>query len=103
MLRQQYAQRPTEKVTPAGRTLPHWNIRLRRFAATVLERTLGECWAPNLKVGLLVLLAIVSLLGIIAVTLSVGNALLVLLAAVVMRISCERRGPARHQRTAPRR
>ncbi|HVV18634.1 MAG TPA: hypothetical protein VHF06_04315 [Pseudonocardiaceae bacterium] len=95
MLGQQYAERPTETVTPPGRTLPHWNIALRRFVAVVLERTLGECWAPNPRVGLLVLLVIVGLLAIIAVTLSVGNALLVLLAAVVMRISCERRRPAR--------
>jgi hypothetical protein len=96
MSRQRYAERPTLLVAdPTSRTLPHWNITVRRFVGTVLERTLGECLAPNTRTGLLVLTVILGLLAVIAVTLSVGNALLVLLAAVVMRVSCERR-PARH-------
>lgn len=98
MLRQQYAERPARPAAHAtGATLPRWNVTLRRFVARVVERTLGECLAPNPRVGLLVLLVIVGLLGIIALTLSIGNALLVLLAAVVMRVSCERRRPARRR------
>jgi hypothetical protein len=86
LLRQQYAEQPSN-----SRRLPDWRITLRRGARVVVERALGECLAPTLTIGLLVLLAIVGLLGIIAMTLSVGNAALVLLAGVIMRISCERR------------
>jgi hypothetical protein len=101
MLRQQHAeQAPTTEVDdavrpPAGRSLPPWRVALRRWVTVVLERTLGECWAPNPRTGLLVLLAIGVLLATIAVTLSVGNALLVLVVSVVMRVSCDRRGPFR--------
>jgi hypothetical protein len=96
MLRQQYVEPPsTEQVgdqgRPAiGRALPQWQVTLRRSVHMVLERCLGECFAPNARIGLLVVLLIIGLLTIIAMTLSVGNALLVLLVAVVMRISCER-------------
>lgn len=95
MLRQQFAERPTAHtdVPSRRRTLPQWNVTLRRLVTVVLDRTLGECWAPTPTRGVLVLLTIVSLLAIIAVTLSVGNAALVLLAAVAMRITCERRRP----------
>jgi hypothetical protein len=68
-------------------------MTLRRLVIRVLDRTLGECWAANPRRGLLMLLAVVSLLAVIAITLSVGNAALVLLAAVAMRITCERRRP----------
>jgi hypothetical protein len=96
MLRQQqYAEQPdqhTETVAPpAGRTLPRWRITARRWLAVACERILGECWAPDPRTGLLVLLAIIGLLGVIAVTLSVGNALLVLVVAAVMRVLCEHR------------
>jgi hypothetical protein len=101
MLRQQYVDQPsTEQVgdggTPdaagpsTGRALPEWQVTLRRSTHMVLERCLGECFAPNARVGLLVVALIIGLLSVIAMTLSVGNALLVLLVSVVMRISCER-------------
>jgi hypothetical protein len=96
MLRQRYAERPTDTVPATSHRTPPKNVTARRFVARALERTLGECLAPNPRSGLLVLVAIVVLLGIIAVTLSVGNALLVLLAAVVMRVSCERGRRPRH-------
>jgi hypothetical protein len=76
---------------PVGRSLSPWRVALRKWVTVVLERTLGECWAPNPRTGLLVLLAIAVLLTTIAVTLSVGNALLVLVVGVVMRVSCDRR------------
>jgi hypothetical protein len=79
-------------VHPAGPCLPGWRIAARRVVTTVVERALGECLAPTPTIGLLVMAAIAGLLAIIAVTLSPGNALLVLLAGVLMRISCERRG-----------
>jgi hypothetical protein len=95
MLRQQYAEQSdqhTDTVRPgAGRTLPPWRIAVRRWLAVACERILGECWAPNPRTGLLVLLVIIGLLAVIAVTLSVGNALLVLVVAAVMRLACERR------------
>jgi hypothetical protein len=95
MLRQQYAEQSdqhTDTVRPgAGRTLPPWRITVRRWLAVACERILGECWAPNPRTGLLVLLVIIGLLAVIAVTLSVGNALLVLVVAAVMRLACERR------------
>jgi hypothetical protein len=102
MLRQQYAEQATTEqdadAPSVGRTLPQWRVVLRKSVGTVLERTLGECWAPNPRTGLLVLLLIIGLLGIIAVTLSVGNALLVLVVSVVMRVSCDRRGPFARRR-----
>jgi hypothetical protein len=77
---------------PAGSGLPGWRIATRRVITTVVERALGECLAPTPTIGLLVMAAIAGLLAIIAVTLTPGNALLVLLAGVIMRISCEHRG-----------
>jgi hypothetical protein len=79
---------PYSDVTPVGR-----RATTRRFAVKVVERALGECLAPTPGIGLLVLLVVAGLLAVIAVTLSVGNALLVLIVAVVIRISCERRRP----------
>ena len=93
MLRQRYAERPATTAPTTHRTQQPRNVPLRRLVVSVLERTLGECLAPNPRSGLLMLVAIACLLGVIAVTLSVGNALLVLLAAVVMRVSCDRRRP----------
>jgi hypothetical protein len=78
-------------VHPAGSGLPGWRIATRRVITTVVERALGECLAPTPTIGLLVMAAIAGLLAIIAVTLTPGNALLVLLAGVIMRISCEHR------------
>lgn len=75
----------------ADRSLPDWRVVTRRRVITVCERVLGECFVPNARTGVALLLAIVGALTVIALTLSVGNALLVLLAAVVMRIVCERR------------
>lgn len=82
---------PSTDAPPAGRTLPAWQITTRRWLAVACERILGECWAPNPRTGLLVLLVIIGLLAVIAVTLSIGNALLVLVVAAVMRVACERR------------
>lgn len=96
MSRQRYAERPTRQIpTTPVRTAPPWNVTVRRMLARVPERALGECLAPTPRSGLLVLVTVVALIGVIAVTLSVGNALLVLLAAAAMRVSCERRGRAR--------
>jgi hypothetical protein len=97
MLRQQYAERPTaDTPAPPDRlTLPRWNVALRHIVTVVLERTLGERLAPTPRAGLSILLAVAALLVIIAVTLSVGNAALVLLAVVIMRVGCERGGPRR--------
>jgi len=78
-------------VRPAGSGLPGWRIATRRVITTVVERALGECLAPTPAIGLLVMAAIAGLLAVIALTLSPGNALLVLLAGVIMRISCEHR------------
>jgi len=82
-------------VHPAGTSLPAWRIAMRRVVTTVMERALGECLAPTPTIGLLVMATIAGLLAVIAVTLTPGNALLVLLAAVIMRISCERRNRSR--------
>lgn len=96
MSRQRYAERPAPLVpSTTGPARSHWNVTTRRIVARVLEQTLGECLAPTPRSGLLVLVTIIALLAVIAVTLSVGNALLVLLAGTVMRISCERRRPVR--------
>jgi hypothetical protein len=76
---------------PAGTPLPPWRITARRVVLTACERAIGECFVPNAGAGLAILGSIVALLAVIAVTLSVGNALLVLLVAIVMRILCERR------------
>ncbi|HEX4722864.1 MAG TPA: hypothetical protein VH333_10145 [Pseudonocardiaceae bacterium] len=93
MLRQDYAEQttpqPSERTT--GRAQPGWRIALRRGVRGVVTRALGVCLAPTPARGVLVLLAIVGLLAVITVTLSVGNALLVLLAGVIMRVSCEYR------------
>jgi hypothetical protein len=78
-------------VHPTGGGLPAWRIALRHGVAVTVERSIGECLAPTPTVGLLVLAAIIALLAVIAVTLSVGNALIVLLAGVIMRITCETR------------
>jgi hypothetical protein len=100
MLRQYADQSSPETVAPsgdsttvptAGSGLPGWRIATRRVITTVVERALGECLAPTPTIGLLVMAAIAGLLAIIAVTLTPGNALLVLLAGVIMRISCEHR------------
>jgi len=100
MLRQYAEQSSPETVSPSGDSttvrptgsgLPGWRIATRRVITTVVERALGECLAPTPTIGLLVMAAIAGLLAIIAVTLTPGNALLVLLAGVIMRISCEHR------------
>jgi hypothetical protein len=80
---------------PTGSGLPGWRIATRRVVTNVVERALGECLAPTPTIGLLVMAAIAGLLAIIAVTLSPGNALLVLIAGVIMRISCEHRSRRR--------
>jgi hypothetical protein len=101
MLRQYAEQSSPETATPSGDSttvpptgsgLPGWRIATRRVITTVVERALGECLAPTPTIGVLVMAAIAGLLAIIAVTLTPGNALLVLLAGVIMRISCEHRG-----------
>lgn len=86
MLGQEYADPVT------GRPPPDWRVVARRRVITVCERVLGEYFVPNARTGVALLAAIVGALTVIALTLSVGNALLVLLAAVVMRIVCDRRG-----------
>lgn len=98
MLGQQYADSAGELTgsaadtgAPEGRALPEWRVVTRRRVMTVCERVLGECFVPNARTGVAVLAAIIGALAVIAVTLSVGNALLVLLVATVMRIACERR------------
>lgn len=91
MLRQEYAEQSEQSTVPAGRTLPHWQVVARRWLGVALERVVGECWSPNPWAVLLVLGVIVALLVVIAVTLSVGNALLVALVGIVMRVACERR------------
>jgi hypothetical protein len=97
MLEQQYAEPspadgdPPADRAPAGSTLPNWQVVARRTIGTVCDRILGECWAPTWQRGLLVLGVIVGLLVVIAVTLSVGNALLVGAVGAVMRILCEYR------------
>lgn len=88
MLGQEYA----DAGLAADRPLPDWRVGTRRRVITVCERVLGECFVPNARTGVALLAAIVGALTVIALTLSVGNALLVLLAAVVMRIVCERHG-----------
>lgn len=91
MLGQQYAESSTdESVTRNVPPYPHWRVAARRHTLTVCERVLGECFVPNVRTGLAVLAVVVGLLAVIAVTLSVGNALLVLLVAAVMRVVCER-------------
>ena len=95
MLRQDYAEQtapaPTPVTAPPAGGMPSWRITLRRFVLLVVERALGTCLAPTPTRGVLVLLAILGLLTVITVTLSIGNALLVLLAGVIMRVSCEYR------------
>jgi hypothetical protein len=95
MLGQHYAEQTPEAAppqdVPVGRGLPGWRITLRRTTLNVVERVLGTCLAATPTRGVLVLLAVLGLLAVITVTLSVGNALLVLLAGAIMRISCEYR------------
>jgi hypothetical protein len=103
MLRLDYAEQTspengattdTRPAPTAGRELPGlpgWRIALRRAVLFVVERALGQCLGATPTRGALVLVAVVGLLAVITVTLSVGNALLVLLAGVIMRISCEYR------------
>lgn len=95
MLRQDYAEQTTPAATPVAAAptggMPSWRIALRRLVLFVVDRALGTCLAPTPMRGVLVLLAILGLLTVIAVTLSIGNALLVLLAGAIMRISCEYR------------
>jgi hypothetical protein len=112
MLRQQHAEKPSsaEPTRTVGTDQPRHTARRRvvasrrvvvprravvprRVVVAVVERALGERWAPTPGRGVLVLLAIAALLGVIALTLSVGNALLVLFVAVVMRVACEYRNP----------
>lgn len=95
MLGQQSAETAgtaVDTATPGGRALPDWRVVTRRRVLTVCERVLGECFVPNARTGVALLAAIIGALTVIAVTLTVGNALLVLLVAGVMRIACERRG-----------
>jgi hypothetical protein len=93
MLRQDYAEQTAPAPTPVTERpaggMPGWRIALRRYVLFVVDRALGTCLAPTPTRGVLVLLAILGLLAVITVTLSIGNALLVLLAGVIMRISCE--------------
>lgn len=91
MLRQQDTTYEPRTVGPADRGLPGWRIALRRGTQTVVERVLGHCLAQTPARGVLVMLAILGLLAVITVTLSLGNALLVLLAGVIMRVGCEYR------------
>ena len=96
MLRQDYAEQTAPAPTPVTATpaggMPSWRITLRRFVMLIVDRALGTCLTPTPMRGLLVLLAILGLLTVITVTLSIGNALLVLLAGAIMRINCEYRG-----------
>jgi hypothetical protein len=99
MLRQHSAEQPSSgSVGPITETVVdahpvNRRTTARRITIAVIERTLGECWSSTPKLGVLVLAMIVGLLGVIALTLSIGNALLVALVAVVMRVACERRSP----------
>lgn len=68
---------------------------VRRGLLAFTERALGERFAPSLRVALPTLLLVVVLIGVIAYTLSVVNALIVIAAAVIMRISCDRRHAAK--------
>lgn len=88
MLRQHDAEQLTDRTdAPVRRSMSGW---LR----AALERVVGECW-PGPKTAVLVLFVIAGLLAVIALTLSIGNALLVALVAVVMRVACEWRPAAR--------
>jgi hypothetical protein len=89
---QQYVEPPSaDDDQRAASTLPNWQVVARRTVGTVTERILGECWAPTWQRGLLVLSVIAGLLVVIALTLSVGNAVLVAAVGAVMRIVCEQR------------
>jgi hypothetical protein len=90
MLGQQYASGAPDTGRPPSRPLPEWRVVARRLVLTVCERVLGECFVPNARTGLAVLAAVIGALTVIALTLSIGNALLVLVVAAVMRIVCER-------------
>lgn len=92
VLGRQYAGPADASAAPDARPMPDWRAVTRRWVLAACERVLGECLVPNARTGVALLAAIAGALTVIAVTLSVGNALLVLLAAVVMRIACERRG-----------
>lgn len=72
--------RPPTRRALAGR----WLLRF-------VERAFGECFALSLPLAVLALVAVAVLLAVIAYTLSVANAVLVVAAAVAMRITCERR------------
>ena len=90
---QQYAESseaPTA-TDPIGRSLPHWQVMARRWLAISTERALGDCFQLTPASALLVLGSIAALLVVIALTLGVGNALLVACVGVVMRVACERR------------
>ncbi len=89
---QQYVKPPSaDDEQRSASTLPNWQVVARRTVGTLSERILGECWAATWQRGLLMLSLIAGLLVVIAVTLSVGNALLVGAAGAVMRILCEHR------------
>lgn len=97
MLRQHYAEQsdaPTvlgSPVTePARRSLPHWQVVARHWFGVVLERVVGEYW-PKPRTAVLVFAVIVALFVVIGLTLSVGNAVLVAVVAIVMRFVCEHR------------
>lgn len=90
MLRQQYAE-PADAPARPARSLPHWQVVARHWFGVALERVMGECWMDRPRQALLVLGVILALLTVIALTLSVGNALLVAFVAIVMRVACERR------------
>lgn len=92
VLGRQYAGPADAAAVPDARSMPDWRAVARRWVLAGCERALGECFVPNARTGVALLAAIAGALTVIAVTLSAGNALLVLLAAVVMRIACERRG-----------
>lgn len=91
MLRQQYAEQSEDSTVAVRPTLPQWQVVARRWLSVVVERIVGECWSPNPKLALLVLAVVVGLLVVIAMTLSIGNALLVAAVSVMMRVVCDRR------------
>jgi hypothetical protein len=76
---------------PVGWSLPRWQVVTRRWLAVAIERALGDCFQLSPRAALLVLGSITALLVVIALTLSIGNALLVAGVGVVMRVACEPR------------
>jgi hypothetical protein len=66
----------------------HLSMPARARAGRLLDLVVGDWWAPNRRVAAAVLVVVLCLVGVIALTLGVTAALVVVAVGATMRVCC---------------